>query len=299
MYGERHALKNRLEELNKAEERTIRHYQEERERIYERLRKLDEDERMFSSPQLLLSETESNSTTETVNEPQTITHEQLVEMMPEVVSRLREDIKKENQSTIEQLTSQLNEAKEIISSLREIQIPEASLNASKEDSEQALHSSPQETTETVKPRRNKGATQTNRNKRTARKNNNVKINTSDQDKVDYAPLYEEALTVLKRHTASVQSIEIKKEVEEKTGVDIPNMTNFMDRLMKKNPQIEKPYRGQYIYRHENDSDNDEANNEVTESVVVSSDSADPVAPQQSVGNEQEKTQENDDSLLES
>lgn len=255
MYGERHALKTRLEELNHAEERTIRHYQEERERIYERLRKLDENERLFSGTP---SEPEKEIHIEDLNSQNAVMNEQ-VKLMVETI---REDMEKENQSTLQHLTQQLNEAKEIISSLQQIQIPKLFLETKDQSSNNEIDQK-ENKKEAGTSKKNKTTSKgTTKNKRTALKNKDVTVKVSEQDKIDYTPLYEEALTILKRHTASIQSVEIKKELEEKMGIQIPNMTTFMERLMKKNPLIEKPFRGQYVYRHENISMAEKEGNDV-------------------------------------
>lgn len=216
MYGERQALKTRLEELNHAEERTMRFYQEERERIYERLRKLDDDERFFQH-------------SSTIPEKNTEVDTQMVEALPT-------DTKE--QIPYEVLSKQLEEAKEIIDSLKQIQTPE---------SIQVNEDGIEEETENSKKGVDKNRPST---KRTARTNKNVKVQKNDDTKLDYAPLYKMAVEILKQHTASVQAIEIKKEIQERTGIEISNMTNFMARLMKNEPLIEKPYRGQYLYKKE-------------------------------------------------
>ncbi|KAF2421753.1 Rok-like winged helix domain-containing protein [Bacillus subtilis] len=61
-----------------------------------------------------------------------------------------------------------------------------------------------------------------------------------------AKLREIAIRILKRHNASIKSSELQKEIEKESGTEIPNMTMFMQGLIKMHPEVKKPYRGQYI-----------------------------------------------------
>jgi len=209
MYGERLALKSRLDELNHAEERIIRQFQEERERIYARLRKLDEEERFVSNSTL-------NEVEEVVSIDKPIHQE---ENAQKLVEQAKSELREEYSLLLQNLSTQLIEAKEVIATF------------TKKEKEQTDSAQPK--AENKRSRRNK------------KKNE------------DFSKLYEEALTFLKHQTASVQSSDIKKEVESKTGVEITNMTNFMTRLMKLYPNIEKPYRGQYLYKENSASKNAE------------------------------------------
>lgn len=61
-----------------------------------------------------------------------------------------------------------------------------------------------------------------------------------------AKLREAAIKTLKRHNAAIKSSELQKEIEKESGLEIPNMTTFMQSLIKMYPEVKKPYRGQYI-----------------------------------------------------
>ena len=60
-----------------------------------------------------------------------------------------------------------------------------------------------------------------------------------------AKLREAAIKTLKRHNAAIKSSELQKRLK-KSGLEIPNMTTFMQSLIKMYPEVKKPYRGQYI-----------------------------------------------------
>lgn len=212
MYGERLALKSRLDELNHAEERIIRQFQEERELIYARFRKLDEEERFYSP-----NGQDELEVTENLNKGN-----DQEEKIHEFVEQVKMDLKEEVASLIKEFSTQLSEAKEIIQSFSNLQ---------KEQEAIAM------TSKEVK-----------RGNQSRRKRNQ-----------DFAKLYEEALRYLKLQTASVQSVDIKKVVEGKTGIEIANMTTFMARLMKMYPNIQKPHRGQYLYIEENKESNENEN----------------------------------------
>lgn len=55
-----------------------------------------------------------------------------------------------------------------------------------------------------------------------------------------------ALNILKLQNKPISSMDLKKKIEKETGVQISNMTIFMNTLMKLHPEVRKPYRGQYI-----------------------------------------------------
>ncbi|MCI3987313.1 hypothetical protein MMJ63_21495, partial [Bacillus vallismortis] len=65
-----------------------------------------------------------------------------------------------------------------------------------------------------------------------------------------AKLREAAIKTLKRHIAAIKSSELQKEIEKDSGLEIPNMTTFMQILIKMYPEVKKPYRGQYILEGE-------------------------------------------------
>lgn len=68
-----------------------------------------------------------------------------------------------------------------------------------------------------------------------------------------AKLREAAIKTLKRHNAAIKSSELQKEIEKESGLEIPNMTTFMQSLIKMYPEVKKPYRGQYILEGEIES----------------------------------------------
>ncbi|WP_163071734.1 transcriptional regulator Rok [Bacillus licheniformis] len=65
-----------------------------------------------------------------------------------------------------------------------------------------------------------------------------------------AKLREAAIKTLKRHNAAIKSSELQKEIEKESGLEIPNMTTFMQSLIKMYPEVKKTYRGQYILEGE-------------------------------------------------
>jgi len=195
VFSERMALKSRLDELNHSEERLLKQFQNEREQIYVRLRKLDEEERFLQHSSF--------------------------------------DSKDQVASSLDNISSSIERSE---TSLTKKEISE--LLSIIDDRIHALR----------KPESNIPDTKELYNNEKIRNATNRRGKPSLNAKIDYDSLYKEALSILKRHTASVQSVDIKKELEQKTGYEIPNMTNFMERLMKKEPLVEKPYRGMYIYR---------------------------------------------------
>ena len=197
MYNERMALKSRLEELNCAEERLLRQLQDERNTIYARLRKLDEEERFFFSEKPLAYEQAVEQTTETANQ-------EAIDIKA-IVASAQEGLKAEFEEMSKSLVSELEQAKQKIKELSSNQY-----NAPK-------------------------------NSKKAKKNTKARV------RANLTPLYAEAITYLKKQTASVKSSDIQKEIEGKTGVEVGNMSTFMERLMKLNTGVQKPYRGQYIY----------------------------------------------------
>lgn len=54
------------------------------------------------------------------------------------------------------------------------------------------------------------------------------------------------LDIMKNHKDGINSADLKKAVQNKTGIQIKNMTVFMKHLMKRHPEVKKPYRGQYV-----------------------------------------------------
>jgi hypothetical protein len=71
-----------------------------------------------------------------------------------------------------------------------------------------------------------------------------------------AKLREAAIKTLKRHNAAIKSSELQKEIEKESGLEIPNMTTFMQSLIKMYPEVKKPYRGQYILEGEIPEENE-------------------------------------------
>lgn len=69
---------------------------------------------------------------------------------------------------------------------------------------------------------------------------------------------EAALKILKHHKGEIKSRELQKEIEKETGMSIPNMTTFMQGLIKFHPEVEKTYRGQYVLRKEKGNAVDES-----------------------------------------
>ncbi|NPC92385.1 hypothetical protein HOO54_09145 [Bacillus sp. WMMC1349] len=72
-----------------------------------------------------------------------------------------------------------------------------------------------------------------------------------------AKLREAAIKTLKRHNAAIKSSELQKEIEKESGLDIPNMTTFMQSLIKMYPEVKKPYRGQYILEGDISTESDQ------------------------------------------
>ncbi len=52
-----------------------------------------------------------------------------------------------------------------------------------------------------------------------------------------AKLREAAIKTLKRHNAAIKSSELQKEIEKESGLEIPNMTTFMQSLIKMYPEV--------------------------------------------------------------
>ncbi|MEX3914312.1 transcriptional repressor Rok [Bacillus paralicheniformis] len=61
-----------------------------------------------------------------------------------------------------------------------------------------------------------------------------------------SPLRSVTLDIMKNHKDGINSADLKKAVQNETGIQIKNMTVFMQTLMKRHPEIKKPYRGQYV-----------------------------------------------------
>ncbi|PLS19527.1 hypothetical protein CVD28_03675 [Bacillus sp. M6-12] len=247
MFNERMSLKLRLEELDAREIRVAKECRDERESIYERLRKLDEQDTLFPTTfPVDSSDKESqevipiNELTKIVQEKQSEIKKEMtqeaVQIFENVISKevlpmingLKELVTKER-SEKDQLLKSLEESKSMIKQFEQI-------FGSYAESEKKNEVKNEDTVR--KGKKNEKIEVKGRNKREREKD------------IDYTHLHEEALSILKQHTASVQSSKLKKEVETRTGVKIQNMTTFMQRLMKKDERIEKPYRGEYFYRRE-------------------------------------------------
>jgi len=63
-------------------------------------------------------------------------------------------------------------------------------------------------------------------------------------------LRETAILVLKEQNEPIRGIELQRQIEEKTGRKIANMTTFMVALEKENHHVRKLGRGLYIYEYE-------------------------------------------------
>lgn len=157
MFTEREALRLRLEQLSDAEIILIREIQSERNRIYSKLRELD---------QLDISRLKKKS---------------LLELTQSTLQDLKEDKKK---------TEFTNPT------LQDIKFS------------------------------NKQDTPSNRQKSST--------------------LRSATLDILKNHKDGINSADLKKAVQNETGIQIKNMTVFMNHLMKRHPEVKKPYRGQYV-----------------------------------------------------
>ncbi len=59
-----------------------------------------------------------------------------------------------------------------------------------------------------------------------------------------------AISILKAQSAPIRGIELKREIEEQTGLQIANMTTFMNTITKADPNIIKIGRGLYTYSRE-------------------------------------------------
>lgn len=241
MFNERAALRQRLAELAAIEERVYRQCREERERIYERLRKLDEQDRLLNGESTLATNSPSDLTEEM---PLTVSDSDSVEFIKQVVKdtllEQHEAQIREHQLLIEQVANQLKQANEAI--IREVK----ELLASKEAD---ITTKIQEAL-TVISKTNKDASNTTI--AISKKQKQRKRNTTNHS--NYEQAYELAISILKKHTAAVQSAELKRQIEKELNIKIPNMTTFMENLMKKEPNIEKPFRAQYIYRQQLDNE---------------------------------------------
>ncbi|MGC4376975.1 competence protein ComK [Fictibacillus sp. Mic-4] len=153
MFDERIALKIRLEQMNDAEERLAREFQKEREIIFNRLRELDQMERLQYG-----EESEAN------------------EGAKEILAHRTENNRNDEPA-----------------------------------SEQA------------KP-----------GKRGRRRGNS-----------NDAALA--AVKILKNYTSAVKSSDLRKEIEKEIGHEISNFTLFMNRVINLEPNIQKPYRGHYLF----------------------------------------------------
>jgi len=218
MFNVRMALKMRLEELDKREERVAKECRDEREQIYERLRKLDEQETFFTS-----DFTENSGTT--------IESEQEEKKEAEHTSVVVEEASYDEVMN-ETILPLVNEMKELL----EIERTEKEEFKRSLENSQAIIKEYKELAKREKGKSNRNGT---RNSGTRRGKRNA---------INYAPLYEATVSILKQHTASVPASTLKKDIEARTDFKIENMTAFMQRLMKDDVNIEKPYRGEYFYR---------------------------------------------------
>jgi hypothetical protein len=241
MFNERAALRQRLMELAAIEERVYRQCREERERIYERLRKLDEQERLLNSE----STSATNSPSDLAGEiPSTVSDSDSVEFIKQVVKdtllEQQEAQIREQQLLLEQVANQLKQANEAI--IREVKellaLKETDITTKIQDALTAISKTNEEASNTTNT--------------TSKKQRQPKRNTTNHS--NYEQAYELAISILKKHSAAVQSAELKRQIEKELNIKIPNMTTFMESLMRREPNIEKPFRGQYIYRQQQDNE---------------------------------------------
>lgn len=61
---------------------------------------------------------------------------------------------------------------------------------------------------------------------------------------------EVAVTILKEHGSPIRGIDLKREIEDRAGHQIANMTTFMNTITKADPNITKIRRGLYKYQEE-------------------------------------------------
>ncbi|AQS43750.1 hypothetical protein LSG23_07020 [Bacillus velezensis] len=183
MFNEREALRLRLEQLNEAEVKVIREYQIERDKIYAKLRELDN----------------AGSLSDTKKE-------------------FRPEKKNDSLPVLAELAAQ---------EMRSYQKPQTQPQSSQQQM-QSITSLPAGIPD--------GSTR--RRRGTARPGSKA------------AKLREAAIKTLKRHNAAIKSSELQKEIEKESGLEIPNMTTFMQSLIKMYPEVKKPYRGQYILEGE-------------------------------------------------
>lgn len=90
--------------------------------------------------------------------------------------------------------------------------------------------------------KNKKVQSTLHNKRVRRAYKKKPLKAQVTDKV--------AIEFLRQQSATVPFSLICEEVERQTGEKIQNGSQFMQRLMKIDPKITKPYRGQYFYEQD-------------------------------------------------
>ncbi|WP_026692295.1 hypothetical protein [Peribacillus kribbensis] len=60
-------------------------------------------------------------------------------------------------------------------------------------------------------------------------------------------LRDAAINILKRHNTAIPLIQLKKELENATGIEIKNISLFMTNLAKKEKVLKKATHGQYMY----------------------------------------------------
>lgn len=252
IFNEKIALKLRLEELEKREIRIAKECREEREWIFERLRKLDEQASYSTStpneaglkddrknnkegviPFVVANDNVADTTEESIeNEQVSVTKQEEPEDGKETLSdEMIQKILKE--ATF----AQFNQFKELLKEEK----------AEKEELKKCLNESTniirqfETVIETLEDKEVEKSKQTKKSKRTSEKGRAI---TSPKE---YEKLYKSALSILKNRDTSISSFELKKEIDNRTGKTIPNMTQFMRRLMKKDTNVKKPDRGEYIY----------------------------------------------------
>ncbi|WP_336769697.1 hypothetical protein [Bacillus bombysepticus] len=82
-----------------------------------------------------------------------------------------------------------------------------------------------------------------------RNNSSTRIKRVGRPKKEAKLTYEDEVAIyfLKHQTAAISGADIMQEIYKKTGKNIRNTTHFMTNLMKLDPCVKKPYRGQYTY----------------------------------------------------
>lgn len=79
------------------------------------------------------------------------------------------------------------------------------------------------------------------------RNTSEKNNISRETSTSKAAIFREtAIKILNKNNTLISSSDLQKQVERETGMQITNMTTFMNNLMKKYPEVKKPNRGLYL-----------------------------------------------------